>query len=84
MDPIKAFLSKDWVKAVAAVLAIAIPIVCKVWVTPITTTVLNFWTASILPFLIAYGVISGGTSNLNSTASQARADTLATVAPPKP
>ena len=88
MDPIKAFLSKDWVKAVAAILAIAIPIVCKVWVNPVTASVLNFWTASIVPFLVAYGVLSGGTSNLNSTASQARAATLEAVvtpaaAPPK-
>lgn len=76
MDALKAFLSKDIVKAIAAALAIIVPAVAATLPEGTKATVLLVWGSVLTPLLIAYGVLSGGTSNLNSNASKVRAGDL--------
>ena len=82
MDQLKEFFSKDWVKLVAAALAVIVPTVAPLFPNQ-KGTILAIWGSVLLPLLVAFGALSGGTSALNSDASKARADTLANVAPPK-
>lgn len=82
MEKLKAFLASDTVKAIAAVIAVVVPAVAAALPESTRNTVLWVWGSILTPILVAFGILSGGTSNLNSTASKARAEALNAVVPP--
>ena len=76
MDKLKAFLASDTVKAIAAVIAVVVPAVAAALPESTRNTVLWVWGSILTPVLVAFGILSGGTSNLNSNASKIRAGDL--------
>jgi hypothetical protein len=83
MDKVKAFFAQDWAKIVFGGLYVIASglLVTVVPDGPTKTTLLTVWSALVTPLAIYFGITSGGTSNLNSTASQARAAVVEKIAP---
>ena len=77
MESIKAFFAKDIVKVIAA--GVVVIITGAIGLMPEGASkqmARSVWVDFVLPTLAAWGIVSGGTSNLRSNASQAQTATL--------